>query len=106
MEDQPNEKASIAQNILEWNWFRGHGRPRWICRRLAAMFNASGTAYAAPATNGSRAIETRFVFWFNGNGIPEKYWIPRQTGADFDFTPCLAPLERFRNDIHVVTGSG
>ncbi len=71
---------------------------------LAAMFNASGTAYAAPVTNGSRAIETRFVFWFNGNGIPEKYWIPRQTGADFDFTPCLAPLERFRNDIHVVTG--
>jgi hypothetical protein len=71
---------------------------------LAAMFNASGTAYAAPATNGSRAIETRFVFWFNGNGIPEKYWIPRQTGADFDFTPCLAPLERFRNDIHLVTG--
>jgi hypothetical protein len=71
---------------------------------LAAMFNASGTAYAAPATNGSRAIETRFVFWFNGNGIPEKYWIPRQTGADFDFTPCLAPLERLRNDIHLVTG--
>jgi uncharacterized protein DUF1552 len=71
---------------------------------LAAMFNASGTAYAAATTNGSRAIETRFVFWFNGNGIPEKYWIPRQTGADFDFTPCLAPLERFRNDIHLVTG--
>ena len=71
---------------------------------LAAMFNASGTAYAAAATNGSRAIETRFVFWFNGNGIPEKYWIPRQTGADFDFTPCLAPLERFHNDIHLVTG--
>ena len=67
---------------------------------LAAMFNESGTAYAA----GPKPIDTRFVFWFNGNGIPEKYWIPRQTGADFDFTPCLAPLERFRNDVHIVTG--
>jgi hypothetical protein len=71
---------------------------------LAAMFNSSGTAYAAASKTGGRAIESRFVFWFNGNGIPEKYWIPRETGPDFEFTPCLAPLERFRNDIHVITG--
>jgi hypothetical protein len=71
---------------------------------LGAMFNQSGTAYAAAPKGGSAAIETRFVFWFNGNGVPEKYWIPRETGADFEFTPCLAPLERFRKDIHVVTG--
>jgi len=70
---------------------------------LSAMFNESGTAYAATSEN-TKEIETRFVFWFNGNGIPEKYWIPRETGSDFEFTPCLAPLERFRNDIHVVTG--
>ena len=71
---------------------------------LAAMFNASGTAYAAATNGATREIEKRFVFWFNGNGIPEKYWIPRETGADFEFTPCLAPLERFRDDIHVITG--
>ena len=71
---------------------------------LAAMFNSSGTAYAAPGRTGSRAIESRFVLWFNGNGIPEKYWIPRQTGADFEFTPCLAPLTPYRQDIHVITG--
>src|SRR3954452_21779700 len=71
---------------------------------LAAMFNANGTAYAAAGRTGSRAIESRFVLWFNGNGIPEKYWIPRETGANFEFTPCLAPLERFRDDIHIITG--
>jgi hypothetical protein len=71
---------------------------------LAAMFNASGTAYAATTKPGGQEIETRFIFWFNGNGIPEKYWIPAETGANFEFTPCLAPLERFRNDIHIVTG--
>ncbi|MBM3727668.1 MAG: DUF1552 domain-containing protein [Acidobacteria bacterium] len=69
---------------------------------LAAMFNSNGTAYAAASE--SRAIPPRFVYWFNGNGIPEKYWVPRETGAAFEFTPCLAPLAPFRNDIHVITG--
>ena len=44
------------------------------------------------------------AYWFNGNGIPERYWIPLETGADYTLTPCLSPLARFRNDIHVVSG--
>ena len=69
-----------------------------------AMFNASGTAYAAEAGVAARPIETRFVLWFNGNGIIEKYWIPREDGADYEMTPCLQPLARFRHDIHVLSG--
>jgi len=36
------------------------------------MFNSNGTAYAAPGKTASAAgpIETRFLVWFNGNGIP------------------------------------
>ncbi len=70
---------------------------------LDVMFNSSGTAYA---TDGSAAepIPTRFVLWFNGNGIIEKYWIPRQAGTDFEITPCLQPLARFRDDIHILSG--
>src|SRR5580693_2635998 len=73
---------------------------------LVSMFNAAGTAYAAETRPDKKAlpVEKRFVFWFNGNGIPEKYWIPRETGAAFEFTPCLNPLAPFRNDIHIVTG--
>src|SRR5579885_3267071 len=71
---------------------------------LEAMFNPNGTAYAAPNRLGEKAIETRFVFWFNGNGIPAKYWVPRETGPDFQFPPSLKPLAPFRNDIHVITG--
>ena len=67
---------------------------------LEAMFNSLGTMYAADQS----PVESRFVFWFNGNGIPERYWIPTETGADFVLTPCLAPLAPFRHDIHVVTG--
>lgn len=75
---------------------------------LVAMFNSAGTAYAAePTVTGKvaeTAIEKRFVLWFNGNGIPERYWIPAETGANYSLTPCLAPLAPFRNDIHVITG--
>jgi hypothetical protein len=49
-------------------------------------------------------VETRFVLWFNGNGVPERYWIPSSTGPDYELTPCLAPLGPFRRDIHVITG--
>ena len=75
---------------------------------LDSMFNSNGTAYAASSAATHRLaeqpIESRFVFWFNGNGIPEKYWIPSETGADYEFTPCLKPLAPFRKDIHVITG--
>ena len=71
---------------------------------LDAMLNSNGTAYAAANRLGEKPIESRFVFWFNGNGIPEKYWVPAETGADYQFTPCLRPLAPFRKDIHIVTG--
>ena len=78
---------------------------------LASMFNATGTAYAAtsatPAANatvGEKPIETRFVLWFNGNGIPERYWIPTEEGSDYELTPCLAPLGAWRKDVHVLSG--
>jgi hypothetical protein len=68
---------------------------------LEAMFSSNGNAYAADVP---QPIPSRFVLWFNGNGIPERYWIPEDTGPNFPLTPCLSPLARFRNDIHVITG--
>ena len=73
---------------------------------LVSMFNSTGTAYAAetaPVTKPA-AIETRFVHWFNGNGIPERYWIPSRTGADYDITPCLTPIAKLRDDMLVFSG--
>jgi hypothetical protein len=74
---------------------------------LAAMFNSHGTAYATPSPAGrvpEQQIPSRFVLWFNGNGIPERYWIPEDTGPDYGLTPCLSPLAPFRGDIHVISG--
>jgi len=66
---------------------------------LVSMFNSHGTAYAT-----EKPIESRFLIWFNGNGIPERYWIPSEEGRAYRMTPCLAPLAPFRNDIHVISG--
>ena len=57
-----------------------------------------------PDTKVTAPVQKRFVFWFNGNGIPERYWIPSATGADYDMTPCLSPLARVRNDVLVLSG--
>src|SRR5262245_17172141 len=73
---------------------------------LVSMFNSHGTAYAAapPAETVDKAIESRFVLWFNGNGILERYWIPSEEGEHYAMTPCLSPLAPFRHDFHVLSG--
>src|SRR5437016_11504888 len=74
---------------------------------LMAMFDFNGTAYAADtaaAGLGTKAIDKRFLLWWNGNGIPERYWIPRETGADYELTPCLEPIANVRNYVHVLSG--
>jgi len=72
---------------------------------LAAMFDSNGTAYAAGSkASGAGSVEKRFLIWFNGNGIPERYWIPDTTGADYELTPCLTPLLPVRDYVHVISG--
>jgi hypothetical protein len=70
---------------------------------LVSMFNSTGTAYAAPGET-TAPIESRFVLWFNGNGVPERYWIPTETGRDFQLSPCLRPLAQYRDQLHVLSG--
>ncbi len=74
---------------------------------LISMFNSTGTAYAAESPTAAvsdGAVPKRFVLWFNGNGITERYWIPSRTGADYDITPCLTPLARLKDDVLVLSG--
>src|SRR3954451_13061117 len=96
-------------NISRRTFLRGAGLSGVAARiglpPLVAMFNSSGTAYAAETKRQTgKAIESRFVLWFNGNGIVENYWMPHETGSDYEITPCLKPLAPFRSDIHIISG--
>jgi hypothetical protein len=74
---------------------------------LVSMFNSLGTAYAAePPVQDPQGnqMQKRFVLWFNGNGIPERYWIPSSTGPNYDITPCLTPIARVKDDVLVMSG--
>jgi hypothetical protein len=97
-----------AQALSRRRFLKGIGLSGLTARvglpALDAMLNSNGAAYAAAGKANLESIESRFVFWFNGNGIPEKYWVPRETGPQFEFTPCLRPLASFRDDIQIITG--
>lgn len=84
------------------------GAPVWVgLPPLQAMFDPNGMAYAAETAVGKverTERPSRFVLWFNGNGVTERYWIPNETGPGYTMTPCLAPLAPFRDDVHVITG--
>jgi len=96
--------SKSVRSISRRRVLRGMGAAAVALPAFDALFNDSGTAYAAASDPKARKIPTRFVFWFNGNGIPEKHWIPQETGEDYRITPCLSPLARFRNDFQVVSG--
>jgi len=46
----------------------------------------------------------RLAFTYIPNGVTMKAWKPATTGADYELTRILQPLERFRNDLFVLSG--
>jgi len=71
---------------------------------LAAMFNSNGTAYAA-ATKSPAVGRSRHVSWSGSRQRhPERYWIPAETGVNYELTPCLTPLKSVRDYVHVISG--
>jgi hypothetical protein len=46
----------------------------------------------------------RLGFIYIPNGVIMEHWKPKGTGKDFEFTRILKPLERFRDDLFVLSG--
>jgi hypothetical protein len=66
------------------------------------MLDAMKPAFAAPATAGN--APTRLAFTYIPNGVTMKDWKPAATGANFEFSPILKPLEAYRQDLLVLSG--
>jgi hypothetical protein len=84
-----------------------------ISRR--AVLRGIGTAVALPlldamapaltaAQNSPAKAVRRFGVVYHPNGIIYDKWLPKGTGADFEFSPILLPLEPFREKVVIVTG--
>jgi hypothetical protein len=67
---------------------------------LDAMLDGNGVAYAQTG----QALPKRLGVWFWGNGVRLDRWNPTGTGASWQLSPELAPLEGVKPYLNVVSG--
>jgi hypothetical protein len=67
--------------------------------RLEAMLDAHGDAYA-----GGKPLPRRFGVWAWANGVHLERWVPRATGAAWELTEELQPLQPIKQHLTVVSG--
>ena len=84
--------------------------------RRAFIRSSVGATFALPLLDAMVPAQTplartaaaplqRFGFIYVPHGSIMKEWTPLQDGAGFEFSPILKPLERFRSQVNVLTGS-
>src|SRR5262245_44803199 len=70
------------------------------------FLRGAGEAMAPPLTATARAATTppkRLGFVYIPHGVIMNQWTPAATGANFEFTPILQPLEPYKEDLIVVS---
>src|SRR5271168_3603826 len=68
------------------------------------LLDAMRPALATAATTAASKSPIRLAFTYIPNGVTMKEWKPAATGADFEFTRILKPLEPFRQEMFVLSG--
>jgi hypothetical protein len=58
----------------------------------------------APAFAATHPAPARTVIVYAPTGMEMQYWTPQAVGSTFDFPRILKPLERFREDVLVISG--
>jgi Protein of unknown function (DUF1552) len=67
------------------------------------LLDAMVPALTAAANTPAKPVP-RLGVVYHPNGVIYQSWLPKGTGRDFEFSPILAPLEPFRDQLVVVTG--
>jgi len=58
----------------------------------------------APALSAASPAPPRLGFIYVSNGVIQNQWSPAATGAGFEFTPILTPLEPLREHLNILSG--
>jgi hypothetical protein len=69
------------------------------------LLDAMLPAQTPPSKTGGKPLP-RLGFVYVPHGAIMDRWTPKAEGADFDMTPILKPLERFRGQLNIVSGLG
>src|SRR5438128_565063 len=71
---------------------------------IALPFLESMAPAQTPLAKTAAAPAQRFGFLYVPHGSIMKDWTPAQDSAGFEFSPILKPLEKFRDQVNVITG--
>ena len=71
---------------------------------LALPLFESVTPTLARASTATQASPTRLVVYFVPNGIHMADFTPQTVGPDWEVTPILLPMDRHREEIHILSG--
>src|SRR5262245_12539385 len=71
---------------------------------VALPFLESMVPAQTPLARTAALPTQRFGFIYVPHGSIMKDWTPQKDGAGFEFSPILKPLEKFRDQGHVITG--
>ena len=84
------------------NFLRGAGS----LIALPALESLGFRRFASTAEKAPQTPSKRMIFLGFGFGVTSETWFPdlKQTGADYDLPPGLAPLARHKSDFTVVQG--
>ena len=71
---------------------------------IALPFLESMVPAQTPLAKTAAAPTQRFGFIYVPHGSIMKDWTPAKDGAGFEFSPILKPMEKFRDQVNVITG--
>ena len=77
---------------------------RTFLRGLGATIALPMLDAMVPALAAAPAAPPRVGFIYVANGMIQDQWTPKATGAAFELTPILKPIEKVRNDVNVISG--
>lgn len=94
------KRGQISRRTL----LRGAGGAAVALPFLEAMRGATPTLAQAVPGYTAEGTPKRFVVVFTPNGTIPDAWVPNGTGADFELSRILQPLEPFREKILIIDG--